>query len=262
LDAIEWKGLVTQLLLPPAGPLLVAILGMAMAWRRWRGAVAIAAVGVAAAWIVATPIVAQALLHQVEGDLAALTPERWSVARVGARPPRALVVLAGGVAGDPRDHPEVERPHPRSLERTLHGARIARMTGLPVLLSGGVPPRRQVSEAETMRRVLERDLGVRVRWLEQKSRDTAQNASLSAALLKAAGIESVVLVTHAYHMRRAQAAFEAAGVAVLPAPHGFCCTAAGLHWSDLLPGTQAAGEAWIALRELLGLWWYRLNGLA
>jgi uncharacterized SAM-binding protein YcdF (DUF218 family) len=262
LDPNLLKGLVSTLLLPPTGPLLIAVLGLLLAWRRRRGGLALAAIGVLAAWLFATPIVAQALHGLLERDLVALTPQRWAAARAAARPPKAVVVLGGGVARSPRDHPPGERAHPRTLERTLHGARVARMTGLPVLLSGGAARGYQASEAELMRRVMEGDLGVRARWLEQRSRDTADNASESAAVLKAAGIDSVVLVTHAYHMRRAQAAFEAAGLAVLPAPQSFAGDSEGFDWSDLLPGAQAAGDGWIAVRELLGHGWYRLRRLA
>jgi uncharacterized SAM-binding protein YcdF (DUF218 family) len=262
LDQFALKALVSTLLLPPAGPLLLVVLGLFLAWRHGRGGLALATIGLVTMWLLATPIVAHLMIGLLERDLVALTPERWQVARAGARAPRAIVVLGGGVGRDPREHPHDERLHPRALERTVQGARVARMTGLPVLLSGGTLPGYQASESELMRRVLEGDLRVRARWLEQRSRDTAGNASESAAMLKAAGIDSVVLVTHAYHMRRAQAAFEAAGVAVLPAPHHFVGVTDGRDWSDWLPGAQGTADGWLAVRELFGGWWYRLRGLA
>ena len=51
-----------------------------------------------------------------------------------------------------------------------------------------------------------------IKWQEEDSRDTRENASRTLALLKPAGIDHIVLVTHGYHMPRALRAFtEAAG---------------------------------------------------
>jgi uncharacterized SAM-binding protein YcdF (DUF218 family) len=58
--------------------------------------------------------------------------------------------------------------------------------------------------------------------LEAGSRNTDENASRTAALLRAAvkdlPVRCYLLVTSAYHMPRAKAAFAAAGVPVLAAP--------------------------------------------
>ena len=114
-----------------------------------------------------------------------------------------------------------------------------------------------------MRQVIQDDLGVPVRWVEERSRDTAENASLSAAMLRAEGIGAVVLVTHAYHMPRARRAFEAAGLSVLPAPHDWAgVRPAGTFVRDLLPSAPALEASWLALHELTGMLWYRLRGLA
>lgn len=114
-----------------------------------------------------------------------------------------------------------------------------------------------------MRSVLEDDLAVPVRWAEEASLDTAENASLSAAMLRAEGISAVVLVTHAYHMPRARRAFEAAGLTVLPAPHGWAGNRPE-HFvlRHFLPSAHALETSWLALHELTGMLWYRLRGLA
>ena len=249
-------------MLPPASPLLLAAGGLWWARRNPRRGLTLAGVGVALAWLLATPAVSLALLGLVEGDYLPLTPERLTAARASADPPQAVVVLGGGASHDGREWPHTDRVNARSLERGLHGARVARMTGLPVLVSGGRPRHLDVSEAELIRRVLEGDLGVKVDWLEERSLDTADNARESAAILRKAGIRSVVLVTHAYHMRRAQAAFEAAGMVVLPAPHHFAGSPPSRDPTDWLPRAHAMDSSWLALHEALGYWWYRLRGLA
>ncbi|RPH58966.1 MAG: YdcF family protein, partial [Burkholderiales bacterium] len=173
--------------------------------------------------------------------------------------PRAIAILGGGYRADLHERPERFRPHPRTTERLLYGAWIARVTGLPVLVSGGAQPGVEVSEAALMKRMLETQLGARVRWSDLKSRDTAGNARESAALLLGEKRRRVLLVTHAAHMPRARAAFEKAGLDPLPAPHGYYGTPVGTDWSDWLPSAHGVSVNWLAVHEFVGGLWYRLR---
>ena len=110
-----------------------------------------------------------------------------------------------------------------------------------------------------MARTLESSFGIRARWKEELSPDTAGNGVESAAMLRAAGTRRVILVTQAYHMRRARQTFEAAGLQVVPAPHGFAGGIAAdalRHW---IPSASAVQWSWLATHEMVGLLWYRLQ---
>jgi uncharacterized SAM-binding protein YcdF (DUF218 family) len=111
-----------------------------------------------------------------------------------------------------------------------------------------------------MARVLSESFGLQARWIEDASRDTAGNARESGRRLGQAGVRSVVLVTHAVHMRRAKATFEAAGLEVLAAPHGFLGGSGVEGPGSFLPSAGAVHASWLALHEALGLAWYRLRG--
>ena len=76
-------------------------------------------------------------------------------------------------------------------------------------------------EALMMSDSLKQDFGIAPLWLEDRSENTEQNALYSAAILKEAGIKQIILVTHAAHMRRALAYFQASGLHVVPAPTAF-----------------------------------------
>lgn len=294
MDPVELRWLASNLLLPPAGPLLLAVIGLVLAactrsgkagagerdggagvrgrggeggraggggggrWG-WR----LAAAGIAAAWLLATPMVAQTLARWVEGDATALSDESLRAELASAAAPGAVVVLGGGVAFDEREQPHAERVNAATLQRLAYGARLARVSGLPLLVSGGRPPRRSETEAALMARMLRESMGLAPRWLEDRSRDTAGNARESARMLSEAGVRRIVLVTEAYHMRRARAAFEAAGLEVLPAPFGFAGGdpfAGGL--ASVLPSAGATRLSWLVLHEVLGMAWYRLRGRA
>jgi uncharacterized SAM-binding protein YcdF (DUF218 family) len=121
---------------------------------------------------------------------------------------------------------------------------------LPVLVTGGSMPDVQSSEAAIMRAVLEAEYGVAVRWIEDRSRNTHENAQFSATLLKADGVATVVLVAHAMDMPRARAEFAAAGIATIAAPTGLS-SAGPLRLMDFVPSASALQASHDALYEIL-----------
>ncbi len=242
------KKVLTALVLPPAGPILIAALGLLMI-RRWpRSGKALAWGGLLALWIFTTPIVGFALLGQLE-DLPPLDPAQMKQAQ-------AIVVLSGGsyFAAPEYGGDTVGAP---GLERIRYAAHLARQSRLPVLVTGGAPMGGK-PESEAMRDALEKEFDVRVRWTEAKSFDTAQNASFSAPILRGAGIKRILLVSHALHMRRARAAFEQEGIEVIPAPTAYS-TRGGFSVIYLLPGSYGLRLNHLALHEMLGILVQRLT---
>lgn len=146
-----------------------------------------------------------------------------------------------------------------TLERIRYGARLQRRTGLPILVTGGRPRDFAQSIAESMQQALVEDFGVPVRWVEGQARTTHENAERSAAVLRAEGIDTIYLVTHAVHMRRAQEAFERAGLTVVPAATVFSSSDPEVSLRELVPRTTTLVLSSYALHELIGRLWYRLT---
>ena len=259
------KPVIVRLGLPPAGPLLLGVLGLLVALiagarRAWlRGAArAMVVLGVALAWVTSCGIFSGPLIAWLESDNpVTLDPDRLREEMKGRDPPGAIVVLGGGVRVNAAERPRHQTPNAFTLERLAQGALLAHASGLPILVTGGRPPRAEESEARTMARVLETQFGVRARWIEERAADTAQNANESARLLKAAGIRRVVLVTQAYHMRRARPVFEAAGLSVLAAPHGYGGSTDAAVLGDFIPTSTSIQWTWLGVHEAVGLLWYR-----
>ncbi|WP_050418492.1 YdcF family protein [Azoarcus sp. CIB] len=249
--ALFWlKKTVSIMVQPPVAPLLLIAVGLLLAARWRRGGFALAWAGVVATLLLSTPASVGWLLNGLETapvvDAAAM------------REAQAIVVLG---AGKRRHAPEYggETVNRLALERLRYAARLARRTGLPVLVSGGAPTG-DVPEAVLMQATLEEDFRVPVRWVERASLDTQQNALFSAVPLRAAGVRRILLVTHAAHMPRAQAAFEDAGLQVIPAPTAWLGgTGAGDQVLGELPGPTSAYAGWYAVHEWLGLLAYRLT---
>ena len=204
---IELRIFLKVLMLPPSSPLLLGLAGLLLWRRRPRLGYALCAAAICSLWALSMPIVADALARITEG-FPPLDPAHLTAEQSGAQ---AIVILGGGVR---RNAPESGGDAP-SLHvdlRLLEGAKIARATGLPVLVSGSA------RETVAMRRFMEEDLKVPVRWVEGASTDTHENAVFSARLLKKQGIDYVILVTSSAHMVRAAAEFAAAGLQVAAAP--------------------------------------------
>ncbi|MCA2978791.1 MAG: YdcF family protein, partial [Myxococcaceae bacterium] len=88
-----------------------------------------------------------------------------------------------------------------------------------------------------------------------------ENAEKSKALVTARGFSSVLVVTSAFHMPRAQGCFRAVGLepSVLPVDFRMRAPEADGHW---LPRAGYFGDSAQALRELFGRFTYRLTGKA
>lgn len=247
------KKTVAAFMLPPLLPLVPIALGLALLSRRPRLARVLAWGGVVLNLVLILPASVGWMLSHIEAP----NP----IAEHASAQAGAIVILGAGR----RDYaPEYggETVNRLSLERLRYGARLARSSGLPILVSGGGAAD-DVSEAALMADALAHDFGITVQWTEGRSRDTRENASHSAAMLKAAGIHSILLVTHAAHMPRAQAEFEAAGLLVHPAPTAWLGNHDPAGSSDALlgalPSPNSAYAGWFALHETLGALAYRLT---
>ena len=108
-----------------------------------------------------------------------------------------------------------------------------------------------------MQETLLRDFNMQPRWMETNSRTTHENAVFSASTLKANGVNTIYLVTHAWHMPRAKAAFEAAGITVIPAPTRFVTAPVG-ELKEFLPTFGGLQNSYYAFHEWIGLAWYSL----
>jgi uncharacterized SAM-binding protein YcdF (DUF218 family) len=240
MDSLWLKAVIKALVLPPTGPLLVAIWGLGLCTRLPRIGRLLATVGVFGLLALSVPAVA----HFLIGVVAISTPFEVDLARTA----RAVVILGGGVR---RNAPEYggDTMATVTLERVRYGAHVARLTGLPVLVSGGSVIGGE-PEAKLMAASLEREFGVPVRWVEAGSRTTHENAVLSAATLKREGIDRVVLVTHDFHTRRAVAEFETQGISVIVAPTGGRGSPDDAMF-DYMPGMVGLTRSYYATYEML-----------
>lgn len=241
MDLFLLRKLAAALVLPPTGPLLLAIAGALLLRRRPR-------LGGLVLWTGLLGLLALSL-GPVSHALLQLANEGPPLRLEDAKSAQAVVVLGGGLRYDAPEYGG-DTLGRLTLERVRYGARVARATGLPVLVTGGSVFGNTATEAAVMRAALEQEFGVPVRWAEERSRNTHENAVYSAEMLKRDGVKRVALVTHGFDMRRARAEFEAAGLEVVPAPTVLPHFAV-MSPLDLLPNMGALQGSYYALYELL-----------
>jgi uncharacterized SAM-binding protein YcdF (DUF218 family) len=244
----ELKTLLTALVLPPAGPILLGFLGLLLA-RAWRRVgVVLVVVSLAALWLLSCNAVAIQLARGLLPQVPAVTLVDLRRARI-----EAVVVLGGGVYPQAPAY-GMPQPSPHTVERLRYGVRLARVAQVPLAFSGGLgwAGRAGASEAEAARAVARQDFGQEIRWVEGKSRDTAENAQYTAALLQRDRIQRIALVSDAWHLPRATREFQRAGFEVLPAPMGHINPRQSnvLEW---LPSDHGLASSRQVIREWIGM---------
>jgi len=240
-----------ELLIPPGGLLVIAVVALMFRHRLPRTAGWGLTLSLASLYVLSTPIFGSLALQSMQPAFVEPTQRAQGV--------QAIVLLGGGSEGEAPEYGG-DNVKPMTLVRLRYAAKLQRATGLPLLVSGGTVTDEQTSEAEQMRKALTEELNVPVRWIEPRSVDTFTNALESARILKAAGIERVFLVTHAWHIPRARLSFEHAGLQVVPAPTGF----ASYDWADMrlghfLPRPSAFLNSYYFFHEAIGYVVYTLR---
>jgi uncharacterized SAM-binding protein YcdF (DUF218 family) len=219
--------------------------------RRGKALVAIAALGLV---LLAVAPIGPAMLLVLE--------ERFP--RPAALPDKIDGILVLGGAVDPAvSRTYGETVFNSSVARVLGGIALARRHPEAKLVlvagEGGFIPVGLAESRATLGFILEEGIPRERILLEERSRSTHENAVYAKEMLQPAAGESWVLVTSAYHMPRAVAAYEGVGWPVIPYPVDYRIDpATGLRADfSLLDGL---GAATLAGKEWTGLAGYRLMG--
>lgn len=235
---------------------LVALLGIVLMFRFRRIGTVLACVGVIGLVVVGFGPFGRALLVPIEN--------RFPVFMDDGRPVDGVIVLGGAEIStitEARGQPAFQESGERimalaDLARRYPQARIVFTGG-----SGSLFPVGGVSESDVVRLALPQ-LGIdpsRVIF-EGKSRNTAENAAFSRAMLDPKPGERWLLVTSAFHMPRAMGCFRVAGFPVVAYPVDFR-TDGKPGWTRPFSSiAEGLGFIDVAMREWIGLVVYYATG--
>jgi len=248
-DLIVFRKAVSHFLVPPGlFIVLLILLSLSLLFKKqWRtGLITFIIAG--SMWLLSIAPVTDRMLRGLEEGFSIPEHPQGDV----------IILLGGGINEGVADLSGVGAPSDESLSRIVTAVRLQRSLNLPVIVSAGQALREKKAEAPIVKRYLV-DLGVPEAKIiiEAKSGNTYENAKYSKDICEKMGYQHPILVTSAYHMRRALASFEKMGLKVLSHPAGFITRANRKYlWVDYLPGEFKA--ATIAIHEYVGLLFYRL----
>ncbi len=246
------KKAISALLLPPGGiAVFLFAVGLPLARRKHRLAAALAVAVAALLWLTAIAPVADRLAAGLERGLTMPRPLSGD----------AIILLGGGAVEGAQDLTGSGGPTDETMSRIVMAVRAQRALHVPIIVAGGQVFANRTPEAYPVKRVL-CDLGVPQTMVivEDKSRDTGENALFAGQICARRGFRKVLLVTSAYHMRRALAAFSGQRVQVVALPANLLPRQQRKYiWIDFLPSFSEQYRSCAALHEYLGLLFYRLG---
>jgi uncharacterized SAM-binding protein YcdF (DUF218 family) len=249
------KKIAAPFLLPP-GIFIVSIIVIGLLLirsRRWRLGMVNLFIGLAL-WALSMMPVANGLMQRLESGFS--FPENPSG--------DVIILLGGGVLSEVPDLSGKGAPKTSMTGRILTAVRLHRRLQRPIIVNGGgVYEDNPIAEATIVQRFL-MDLGVPRNHIiiEDQARDTAQNARLSAAICRKRGFSKPIVLTAAFHLKRACMAFAAAELPVTPFPAYFLGSHGVYHAPrHLLPHASALHISAMALHEYWGILYYRFVGL-
>jgi uncharacterized SAM-binding protein YcdF (DUF218 family) len=257
------RNILAQLLMPPSCWIVLALLVLIVLRRQKKLQMTLLVLLFALMWVTSTSIFSQSFYQWSASwmhwpnplDMVAMPRENIE------RPTRAIIVLGGGVRMGAIDVPQYlnQDISKEQMERLRMGARLAKITQAPILVSGGRPDQTSTTdrpEGEIMAQVLREEFGVNNIWIEAQSNTTQENAHLSAKILREHQIKTIYLVSHDWHIPRAKYIFEKEGFTIIPAPVGF------QHNNyftplDYFPSNDGFAQTRHIWHELIGQVWYR-----
>ncbi len=154
----------------------------------------------------------------------------------------------------------------KGADRLLHTLQLYREHKIKsIIISGGaaVVVGEQIPEAESLKKTfLNAAIPSNAMIIETESRNTMENALFTKKIIDSLNLKGpFLLVTSAFHMKRANGCFKKAGIEVTEYPTDFYSTD-GKFTPDylIIPSERALSKWSLLIHEILGYWVYRIMG--
>ena len=155
-----------------------------------------------------------------------------------------VIILLGGPTKGP-------------FNRIFTAVKLQKRLDIPIILSGVKSPTGNYEKFSIVKRFLI-DLGVPSKKIieENQSKDTFEDVEFTQKICKKLGFSKPILVTSAYHMKRATICFESVNIKLTPFPVSYIYRKdIPYKWYSYLPGDFSTAS--IAIKEYLGIIFYK-----
>jgi len=237
--------LFTYLILPPGIFIVISLLALFFI-KRFKWFFACCAL---AFYLLSNTYVSNALLYPLE--------KPYNIHNENFKDVDAVVVLGGGKVDGATNLPLSSG----AFKRAMWGLMISHRYNLPLVFSGGGLDK-HFSEADAfLQTVDEVSKYFKIKFnkekifIENKSLNTLENAKYTKELLSKKGIKAnkIILVTSAYHMKRALEIYRYFGFSATPMATDFLINDSRFNLLKLLPNIGAFKNSYIALHEYFGI---------
>jgi len=236
----------------------LVLLALAVPWRRrpsphWRRKRLLGAAGLAILLLSSSWPISNALTRSLEG-----------AARPTYRPEVVydVVVLLGGVVDEDAMARSGQLAYNDNVERLVITHKLLRDgNARSVIISGAATDHKELGEAVVLGRQLE-DWGIAKERIiiEDRARNTRENAVFTQEIVRARAFERVLVVTSAFHMVRATECFAAVGQPVDTLAVDYRGHDRTGRLGEWLPRAHSASVTTAMLREVAGRLIYRVQG--
>lgn len=236
--------------LPPGLNLIIAIAGHVIS-RFYKqignGLIWIAFISF---WLFSTPITAHFLIDTLQNRYPPLIVNHIKKNKSGA-----IVVLGGGSWFD-KNAKKGYFLSPATKNRLRYAAYLYRHTHLPIMISGGKPEKKAMADY----------FNVPVAWGEYKSSNTLDESHNTLPTLKKNNVQTIYLVTNAWHMPRSlyifQHAYQDTKIKIIAAPMGYVTLQPTTGIINYLPSFDGLRVSQTAIHEYTGIIAYFLASKA
>ncbi len=169
---------VKALLLPCSSLLLLNLIGLISLSNHKKMGLTLVFSSILGLYFLSIPLVSNCLASLLE------TSPKLVLTSLAQKNYQAIVVIGSGLRSNGNEYGDEMTVNSRTLERLRYTAILARQTRLPILVSGGkVFESNEPPESVLMTKVLENEFNIAVRWQENHSRNTAENAIYAHQIL-------------------------------------------------------------------------------
>jgi uncharacterized SAM-binding protein YcdF (DUF218 family) len=203
-------------------------------------------------WLVSSYGIANRLVQSLE--------DKYPPVSLEALPQVDAVVVLGGMVNNLSKYPENTELN-SAADRIIQTVRIFKSNKTKkVLFTGGSGSLsfQDRTEAEGIKNLLV-DLGIpqSAILIEDKSRNTRENAVYSKAILQKENLTKIILVTSAFHMERALHEFHDPEIEIFPCPTDYrSITEEVGFWEKWIPNTGALETSTLSIKEWIGIFAY------